>query len=149
MKDGGGGKPENDNNVEHITNGNGDDADDEIDGEKLSNKNEKRVYSKRKKEPIVFDNSFKGKELTQQPETVAEMTRLQHFKLFWMAKSLNILLTTQSGKSIKTNAKEIEAFFGIQMTLAIVKMSKYKMYWSPEFRYYELPWLRNCNGMKH
>ena len=26
-------------------------------------------------------------------------------------------------------------FFGIQMTMAIVKISQYKMYWSSEFRY--------------
>ena len=33
------------------------------------------------------------------------------------------------------NAKEIEVFFGIQMTMAIVKMPQCKMFWSPEFRY--------------
>ena len=70
------------------------------------------------------------------------MTPLQYFKLFWddntlehIAQHTNLYSGQQSGKSIKTNAKEIEVFFGIQMTKAIVKMSQCQMYWSPEFRY--------------
>ena len=63
------------------------------------------------------------------------MTPLQYFKLFWddnilehIAHHTKLYSVQQSGKSIKTNAKEIEVFFGIQMTKAIVKMSQYKMY---------------------
>ena len=122
-----------------IANAKGDDADDEISDKKSLNKNEKRVYRWRKKEPIVFDTSFKGKEFGPPPENAAETTPLQYFKLFWDDNILEHIAyqysVCQSGKSIKTNAKEIEVFFGIQITMAIVKMSQYKMYWSPEFRY--------------
>ena len=52
-----------------------------------------------------------------------------------IAHHTNLHSGEQSGKSIKKNAKEIEVFFGIQMTKAIVKMPQCKMYWSPEFRY--------------
>ena len=45
----------------HNANANGDDADDEISNKKSSNKNEKRVHRWRKKEPIVFDTSFREK----------------------------------------------------------------------------------------
>ena len=70
------------------------------------------------------------------------MTPLQYLKLFWDYNILkhiphhtNLYSVQESGKPIKTNAKEIVVFFGIQMTMAIVKMSQYKTYWSPEFRY--------------
>ena len=136
----GGGGAENDNDVEHIANKNDDDEDDEISHKKSSN--EKRVYRWRKKEAIVFDTSFKGEELSPPPENAAEITPLQYFKLFWdgnilehIANHTNLYSVQRSGKSIKRNAKETEVFFGIQMTMAIVKMSQYKMYWSPEFRY--------------
>ena len=136
-----GGKAENDNNdVEHIANTNGGDADHEINDKKSSN--EKRVYRWRKKEPIVFDISLKGKELSPPPEIAAEITPLQYFKLFrddnileHIANHTNLYNVQQSGKSLKRNAKETEVFFGIQMNMAIVKMSQCKMYWSPEFRY--------------
>ena len=136
-----GGKAENDNNdVEHIANTNGGDADHEINDKKSSN--EKRVYRWRKKEPIVFDTSLKGKELSPPPEIAAEITPLQYFKLFrddnileHIANHTNLYNVQQSGKSLKRNAKETEVFFGIQMNMAIVKMSQCKMYWSPEFRY--------------
>ena len=76
----GGGGAENDNDVEHIANKDDDDEDDEISHKKSSN--EKRVYRWRKKEAIVFDTSFKGKELSPPPENSAEITPLQYFKLF-------------------------------------------------------------------
>ena len=68
------------------------------------------------------------------------MTPLQHFKLFWddnilehIVHHTNLYSVQQSGKSIKTNAKEIEVLFGIQITMAIVEMPQLQMYWSPEF----------------
>ena len=140
--EGGRGGAENDNYVEHIENANGDDADDEISDKKPSNKNEKRVYRWRKKEPTVFDTSFKEKEFNPPTENAAKMTSLQYLKLFCdnnilehIAHHTNLYSVQQSGKSVKTNAKEIEVFFGTQMTMAIVKTSQYKMHWSSEFRY--------------
>ena len=151
-----GGGAENDNDVEHIANKNDDDEDDEISHKKSSN--EKRVYRWRKKEAIVFDTSFKGKELSPPPENAAEITPLQYFKLFWdgnilehIANHTNLYSVQQSGKSIKRNAKETEVFFGIQMTMAIVKMSQYKMYWSPEFRYERVAMamrLKRCDTLR-
>ena len=38
-------------------------------------------------------------------------------------------------KSIETNKKEIEIFFGVQMKVVIIKMPQYKMYWFPWFSY--------------
>ena len=57
------GEAEHDNDVEYIANANGDDAGDEISDKNSLNKNEKRVYRWRKKEPIVLDTSFKKKNL--------------------------------------------------------------------------------------
>ena len=98
---------------------------------KSSNKNEKCGYTWKKKEPIVFDTSFKGKEFSPPPENAAEMTPLQYFEVFWddnilehIAYHTNLYSVQQSGKSIKTNVKDNEVFFGIQMTLAIVRMSQ-------------------------
>ena len=45
--------------------------------------NEKRICRCRKKEPIVFDTSFKRKEFKPPLENAAEMISLQNFKLFW------------------------------------------------------------------
>ena len=70
------------------------------------------------------------------------MTSLQYLKVFWddeicdhLAYHTNLYSTQQTGKSTETTHQEIETFFGIQMTMTIVKMSKYKMYWSKEFKY--------------
>ena len=70
------------------------------------------------------------------------MTSLQYLKIFWddeicdhLAYHTNLYSTQQTGKSIETTRQEIETFFSIQMTMAIVKMSQYKMYWSKEFKY--------------
>ena len=106
------------------------------------NTNEKRVCRWREKEPTVFGTPFKGKEFSLPPKNDAEMTPLQYFKLFWddnilehITHQTNLYSVQKSGKSIKTNAKEMEVFFGIQMTMAIVKMSQYKMHWSLKSRY--------------
>ena len=60
--------------------------------------------------------------------------------MFWddeicdhLAYYTNLYSTQQTGK--ETTCQEIETFFGIQMTMTIVKMSQYKMYWSKEFKY--------------
>ena len=36
--------------------------------------------------------------------------------------------------SIETTAAEIETFFGIKMTMALIKMPRYALNWSAEFR---------------
>ena len=41
----------------------------------------------------------------------------------------------ETGKSIDVTEDEIEDFFGMQITMAIARMSQYEMYWYPEFRY--------------
>ena len=45
--------------------------------------NEKQICKCRKKEPIVFDTSFKRKEFRPPLENAVEMASLQYFKLFW------------------------------------------------------------------
>ena len=70
------------------------------------------------------------------------MTSLQYLKVFWddeicdhLAYHTNLYSTQQTGKSIETTRQEIETLFGTQITMTIVKMSQYKMYWSKEFKY--------------
>ena len=70
------------------------------------------------------------------------MTSLQYLKMFCddeicdhLTYHTNLYSTEQTGKSAETTRQEIETFFGIQMTMTIVKMSKHKMYWSKEFKY--------------
>ena len=70
------------------------------------------------------------------------MTPFQYFQRFWdneirkyLTEQTNLYSMQETGKSINVTEDEIEVFFGIQMTMAIVRMSQYEMYWSPEFRY--------------
>ena len=63
--EGGRGGAENDNDVEHIENAKGNDADDEISDKKPSNKNEKRVYRERKSLLFLIPH-LKKKNLTHQ-----------------------------------------------------------------------------------
>ena len=62
------------------------------------------------------------------------MTPLQYLKLFWDENILEHIAHHTNLYSVQQNRK-LRCFFGIQMTMAIVKMPQYKMYWSPEFRY--------------
>ena len=80
----------------HNANANGDDADDEISNKKSSNKNEKRVHRWKKKEPIVFDTSFREKKISTPPKNAAEKHHYSISSYFAMTVSLNILLTTQT-----------------------------------------------------
>ena len=114
------GEAENDNDVEHATNENSHDADDELSDKKSSNKNKKCVYRWRKKERIVLNTSFKGKEFSTPTENAAEMTPLQNLNLFWddnflehIAHHTNLYSVQQNVKLIKVNAKNTEVFFGI------------------------------------
>ena len=84
------------------------------------------------------------------------MTPLQYSKLFWddnilehITHQTNLYTIQQSGKSIKSNAKEIEVFISIQMTMAIVKMSQYEMYWYLKFRCERLAIVMTVKRMKH
>ena len=62
------------------------------------------------------------------------MTPLQYLKLFWDENILEHIAHHTNLYSVQESGK-LRCFFGIQMTMAIVKMPKYKMYWSPQFRY--------------
>ena len=71
-----------------------------------------------------------------------EMPKKMHLKMFsddeicdHLAYHTNLYSTQQTGKSIETTRQEIETLFGTQITMTIVKMSQYKMYWSKEFKY--------------
>ena len=70
------------------------------------------------------------------------MIPFQYFHRFWdneirkyLTEQTNLYSMQETGKSINVTEDEIEVLFGIQMTMAIVRMSQYEMYWSPEFRY--------------
>ena len=84
------------------------------------------------------------------------MTPLQYSKLFWddnilehITHQTNLYTIQQSGKSIKSNAKEIEVFISIQMTMAIVKMSQYEMYWYLKFRCERFAIVMTVKRIKH
>ena len=47
------------------------------------------------------------------------------------------------------NAKEIEVFISIQMTMAIVKMSQYEMYWYLKFRCERFAIVMTVKRIKH
>ena len=105
-------------------------------------KSVKRVYRWRKKEPALFDTSVKGGKFSPPPPNAENMTPFQYFQRFWdneirkyLTEQTNLYSMQETGKSINVTGDEIEVFFGIQMTMAIVRMSQYEMYWSPEFRY--------------
>lgn len=117
------------------------DADPETVMKKDSDKKKPRAYRWRKKEPVVFDTSFKGSNFSPPPDNADKLTPLNYFKMFWndeinahLSHHTNLYSTQETGKSIVTDPDEIEVFFGIQMTMAIIKMSQYKMYWSPQLR---------------
>ena len=90
----------------------------------------------------MFDTSFKGEKFSPPPPNAENMTPFQYFQRFWdneirkyLTEQTNLYSMQETGKSINVTEDEIEVFFGIQMTMAIVRMSQYEMYWSPEFRY--------------
>lgn len=71
-----------------------------------------------------------------------EMTPLQYFKYFFdddliseIADQTNLYSVQKTGKSVKTNPKEIEQFLGMQILSGIVKMPSYRMYWAEASRY--------------
>ena len=51
-----------------------------------------------------------------------------------------------SGKSINTNAKEIEQFVGILVEMGILKYPQYRMYWDPTTW---IPLIANVMGLTH
>ena len=67
------------------------------------------------------------------------MTHFQYFQRFWdneihkyLTEKTNLHLKHETGKSIIVTEDEIEVLFGIQMTMAIVRMSQHEMHWPPE-----------------
>ena len=68
------------------------------------------------------------------------MTHFQFFQRFWdneirkyLSEKTNLHLKHETGKSIIVTEDEIEVLFGIQMTMAIVRMSQHEVHWPPEF----------------
>ena len=90
----------------------------------------------------MLDTSFKGENVCPPPPSAENMTLFQYFQRFWdnkirkyLTEETNLYSMQETENSIIVTEDEIKVFFGIQMTMAIVRMSQYEMYWSPEFRY--------------
>ena len=90
----------------------------------------------------MFDTYFKGEKVCPPPPSAENMTLFQYFQRFWdnkirkyLTEETNLYSMQETENSIIVTEDEIKVFFGIQMTMAIVRMSQYEMYWSPEFRY--------------
>ena len=103
----------------------------------------KRTYGWRKREPVVYDTQLKRQEFIETPENAIEVTPMLYFSRFWddnvfrdIAYHTNLYSMQQTGKSIEINEKKLKSFFGVQMTMTIIKMFiQYKIYWSPELCY--------------
>ena len=52
-----------------------------------------------------------------------------------LVKQTNLYSVEKSGVNIKTNKDEIEKLLAVQMLMSIVKMPRYKMYWSEATRH--------------
>ena len=70
------------------------------------------------------------------------MILLQYVQRFWdnkirkyLTEETNLYSMEETENSINVTEDEIKGVFCIQMTMAIVRMSQYEMYWSPEFLY--------------
>ena len=50
---------------------------------KDSDKKNPRAYRWRKKEPVVFDTSFKGSNFSPPPDNADKLTPPNYFKMFW------------------------------------------------------------------
>ena len=100
-------------------------------------KSAKRVYRWRKKEPLHFILLLKGEKFSSPPPKAENITPIQYFQRFWdseickyLTEQTNLHWMQETGKSINVTEDKIEVFFffGIQMTIAIVKMSQHEMY---------------------
>ena len=76
------------------------------------------------------------------PPPQEELTPLQYFKMFFddsliglLAEQTNIYSVSKSGTSVNTNSKEIEQFLGTLIMMGIIKLPRYRMYWSPSKRF--------------
>ena len=86
-----------------------------------------------------FDSSYKGDLLP--PPPLEEHSPLEFFKMFFddelisfLADQTNIYSVSKVGTSINTNPKEIEQFLGAIIIMGILKLPRYRMYWSPKTR---------------
>ena len=97
------GESGNDNNIEHIGNANGNDADGKISDKKPSNKNEKRLYRCKQKESIVFDTSLKEKNLALHERMLQKWHHYSTLSYFGITISLNISCSPH--KTIRCSTK--------------------------------------------
>ena len=76
-------------------------------------------------------------------EDIQELkTNLEYFKLFWndelinlLAEQTNLYSTQKTGFSVNTNKDEIEQFLEINITMGIIQLPSYAMYWSQKMRH--------------
>ena len=108
------------------------------DNEQLNIKKKKCVYRWRKVKPPVFDNTFHGDQFTLSP--TEDATLFDYFKIFGddeitknLCQQTNLYNVQKFWKCINTTFQEIEQFIGVQMSMSLVSLPSYDMYWSNKF----------------
>lgn len=78
--------------------------------------------------------------LPDPPDTI--LSPLQYFKIFIdddiinnFVYQTNLYATQETGKGVDVTHSEMEQFLSIQMFMSIIKMPKYRMFWSEKSRF--------------
>ena len=115
----------------------------------ISTSNISTNYRWRKRVPIPVQSKFSGIDFPEPPSE--DLIPRQYFDYFFdsnlfdhTAQETNLYSVQTSGKSINTNAKEIEQFVGILVEMGILKYPQYRMYWDPTTR---IPIIANVMGL--
>lgn len=92
-------------------------------------------YRWRKKSPHATNYDFTGDEFDAPPLT--DWSPRQYFDQFFdsglfqlLAEQTNLYSVQSKGVSVSTNAKEMEQFIGILITMGFLKYPQYRMYWA-------------------
>ena len=88
---------------------------------------------------FLFDKFSPGNSVQQDFDYFFDSNLFDH-----IAQETNLYSVQTSGKSINTNAKEIEQFVGILVEMGILKYPQYRMYWDPTTR---IPLIANVMGL--
>ena len=106
-------------------------------------------YRWRKRTPLPVQSQFSGNDFPD--PTGEELTPRQYFDQFFtpdlfdkIANETNLYSVQTSGKSVNTNAMEIEQYIGIITQMDILNYPQYRMYWDPTSR---IPLIANVMGL--
>ena len=105
----------------------------------VSSKPGKASYRWRRREPMQQAATFTGENFQDPPGIIP--SPLECFNSFFdkdlmarIVEQTNLYSVQQTGKSVKTDANEMEKFLGILVMMGIFHYPQYRMYWTPETR---------------